>query len=435
MRKQYVKWLTAELPDLVARNILSPDAAARLRDYYGGFDREGKRTVASQAFAILAAILIGAGIILLLAHNWDEFSRPLRAVISFIPLLAAQSLAGWGIWRGKDSRGWREGVSIFWMLAMGSSLALISQTYHISSDPDTFTLSWMLLSIPIVYLVGSGTIIPLYLIGITIWAGMAQSFGGHPTFFWLLIALPLPRIWKISHKDPYRTDPVLLRAVFTICLIIGTGIILEKSLADYWIVIFSSLFAITYLVGRIWFADAPPRVFLQPLRAIGSTGLLFLAFAASFRAPWKEIIQPSRAILQPEIIPALMLPAGAVALLLLCRSRFKSSGSLLGVMPLLALAGTILARTTSERMIPINIVLFTAYIFILGLANLLHGIKERNIGLTNLGLVILCLLIVVRFFDSDLGFTVRGVAFIVTGIGFLLANFILLQKKTTDRRK
>jgi hypothetical protein len=61
-------------------------------------------------------------------------------------------------------------------------------------------------------------------------------------------------------------------------------------------------------------------------------------------------------------------------------------------MPLLALAATILARTTGW-MIPINIVLFTAYIFILGLANLLHG------------------------------------------IGFLLANFILLRKKATDQRK
>lgn len=434
MRKQYVKWLAAELPDLVARNILSPDAADRLRDYYGGFDQDARRHLAANAFAILAALLIGSGIILLLAHNWAELSRPARAVISFLPLLAAQALAGWGLGRGKDSRGWKEGVSIFWMLAIGSSLALVSQTYHISSDPETFTLTWMLLSIPIVYLLGSGSIIFLYLIGITVWAGMARSAGGHPAFFWLLIALPLPRIRNIGRPDPYRTEPALLRAVFTICLIIGTGIILNKSLADYWIVIFSSLFALTYLIGRIWFADAPPRVFLQPLRAIGSTGILFLAFSASFRGPWKEIIRHNRPLLQPEIIPALILPAGVVALFLLCRARSRGSGSLLGVMPLLALAATILARTTGW-MIPINIVLFTAYIFILGLANLLHGIKERNIGLINLGLVILCLLIVVRFFDSDLGFTVRGVAFIVTGIGFLLANFILLRKKATDRRK
>lgn len=80
MRKQHAKWLAAELPDLVVRNILSPEAADRLRDYYGGFDQDARRHLAANALAILAALLIGSGIILLLTHNWAELSRPARAV-------------------------------------------------------------------------------------------------------------------------------------------------------------------------------------------------------------------------------------------------------------------------------------------------------------------------------------------------------------------
>lgn len=427
LRKKYISWLYAELPDLVGRNILSPESAEGLREYYGGFGKEGRRNIAATAFAILAAILIGSGIILLLAHNWDDLSREIRAVISFIPLVVAQVLAGWGIWRGKDSRGWKEGISIFLMLAMGSSLALISQTYHLSNDPDTFTLTWMLLTIPISYLIGGGAIIPLYLLGITIWTGMTQSLGGHPTFFWLLIALPLPYIRAISRKDPYRPGPILLRAAFTISLIIGTAIILSDLLDEYWVLIFSSLFAITYLVGRIWFEEAPRRVGLQPLRGIGSAGLLVIALSATFKGSWKDYARQESLSFSPEIILTLILLAGAICLFLICLVRFKGSGGLLGSMVLVALAGTVLAR--SGGAIGINIALFTAYVFLLGLANLLNGIKERNIGLINLGMVIICLLIVVRFFDSNLSFTVRGVAFIVTGIGFLITNIILHRKK------
>jgi uncharacterized membrane protein len=428
LRKKYIIWLSAELPDLVGRGILSPEAADRLRGYYGGFGKEGKRNIAASAFSILAALLIGSGIILLLAHNWDELSRGSRAVISFIPLVVAQVLAGWGIWRGKDSRGWKEGISIFLMLAMGSSLALISQTYHLYTDPDSFTLTWMLLSIPIAYLVGGGSIIPLYLIGITIWTGMTQSLGGHTTFFWLLIALTLPYIWTISRKDRYRTGSVVLRTCFTISLIIGTSIIMADAM-EYWVLIFSSIFAITYLVGRIWFEDAPRRVGLQPLRGIGSAGLLVIAFYASFKWSWEGLIRQESLTITPEIALALALLLGALLLSVLCLIRFKGSGSLLGSMPLLALVGTALVLALSRGAIMINIVLFTAYIFILGLTNLLAGIKDRNIGLINLGLLIICLLIVVRFFDSNLSFTVRGVAFIITGIGFLLTNIILLRKK------
>ncbi|MFH1039461.1 MAG: DUF2157 domain-containing protein [PVC group bacterium] len=429
MRKKYIRWLIAELPDLMGRNILSPDAADRLREYYGGFGKEGKRTLAANAFSILAAILIGSGIILLLAHNWDELSREIRAVISFVPLVVAQVLAGWGIWRGKESRGWKEGISIFLMLAMGSSLALISQTYHLSNDPDTFTLTWMLLSIPLAYLVGGGAIIPLYLTGITVWTGMAHAFEGHPTFFWLLIALPLPYIWAISKKDPYRTGPVLLRACFTVSLIIGTAIILADVLGKYWVLIFSSMFAITYLVGRIWFDDAPPRVALQPLRSIGGAGVLVVALWASFRGSWEAIGRHPGLLftISPEILLTLVLLIGSFGLLIICLVRFKGSGGLLGSLPLVALLGTVAARAGGA--IGINIVLFTAYVFILGLTNLLAGIKEWSVGLINLGMVILCLLIVIRFFDSDLSFTVRGVAFIITGIGFLLTNGILLRKK------
>ena len=53
---------------------------------------------------------------------------------------------------------------------------------------------------------------------------------------------------------------------------------------------------------------------------------------------------------------------------------------------------------------------------------------ETRIGTVNAGMIILGALIVARFFDVDMGFVVRGIAFILLGIGFLATNLILMKR-------
>jgi hypothetical protein len=43
-------------------------------------------------------------------------------------------------------------------------------------------------------------------------------------------------------------------------------------------------------------------------------------------------------------------------------------------------------------------------------------------------MLILTAVLVARFFDSDLGFVARGVAFILIGVGFLSANLVMVRK-------
>ncbi|MEW6448983.1 MAG: DUF2157 domain-containing protein, partial [Bacillota bacterium] len=152
MDKKKIKWLYSELPLLIDKQIISEESAQRLRQYYGDVEEGSGRRMAFIVFGILGAALIGAGIILILAHNWDALSRTFRTVLALAPLIIAQSLAGWVIWRRSESASWREGTATFLMFAVGASIALISQTYHISGGGDSFLLTWMLLSVPLVYL-------------------------------------------------------------------------------------------------------------------------------------------------------------------------------------------------------------------------------------------------------------------------------------------
>ncbi|MBX7258419.1 MAG: DUF2157 domain-containing protein, partial [Candidatus Hydrogenedentes bacterium] len=75
MNKKAVRWLYAELPALIEEGIVTPETADRLRMRYGNADEESRVPLALVVCSVLGAVLIGLGIILVLAHNWDEMSR------------------------------------------------------------------------------------------------------------------------------------------------------------------------------------------------------------------------------------------------------------------------------------------------------------------------------------------------------------------------
>ncbi|MBT3194588.1 MAG: DUF2157 domain-containing protein, partial [Verrucomicrobia bacterium] len=150
--KKHIKWLYSELPGLVQKGVLSEAYAHALKDHYGEVKQRSGRIIALSVCSILGASLIGAGLILLFGHNWTELSRPARTVLVILPLIAAQAGGGWCLYKGKQSVAWRESISTFIMLTIGSSIALVGQTYHIPGNLTQFLLVWMILSIPLIYI-------------------------------------------------------------------------------------------------------------------------------------------------------------------------------------------------------------------------------------------------------------------------------------------
>ena len=86
--------LLKELEELVAQQVITQEVADHIRLYI----QERKRTSTSHKlliiFGVLGASLIGLGIIVLLAHNWDELPRWIKTFFSFLPLLVGQIRCG-----------------------------------------------------------------------------------------------------------------------------------------------------------------------------------------------------------------------------------------------------------------------------------------------------------------------------------------------------
>src|SRR3954471_24692319 len=102
--------LTSELDELVANGVITPEVAENIRGYYNKPSQGASLLVI--AFGIIGALLIGMGIVLIIAHNWDELPIPVKLMIGLAPLLVAQGLAGYVIVKDIKSQAWRESVGV-----------------------------------------------------------------------------------------------------------------------------------------------------------------------------------------------------------------------------------------------------------------------------------------------------------------------------------
>jgi hypothetical protein len=64
----------------------------------------------------------------------------------------------------------------------------------------------------------------------------------------------------------------------------------------------------------------------------------------------------------------------------------------------------------------------------LGVWFIVDGVRKSSLKPVNGGMILVILVIVARFFDSDLGLMERGLAFVVIGAGFFLTNLLLHRK-------
>jgi len=432
MSKKHVFWLYRELPELVSKGVLSDEAAERLRQHYGEAEPISKRRIALTIFSVVGAVLIGSGIILLLAYNWEQLTRPARVVLSLAPLIVGQALAAWTLWSGKESAAWRESTATFLMLGIGASIAVIGQTYHVPGDLGEFLFTWMILSLPLVYLMNA-SVTAVYMAGITWWSGFTRFQQGTPQLFWLFLALAIPHIVQAARENRYAVRPIFLSWALALCVSVGTGFMMEGVLPGTWIIVYSALAAVFYLAGHRWFGKAP-AMWQRPFETVGALGVAVLSLVLTFRGVWEHLgwrsfywgAHISRIAVAADTILAVALTSAALTLITIHVRKGLSRHVVFGAMPVLAIIG--FSFGINETGASIAMVLFNVYLFALSIVTISDGVRDNRLGTVNFGMLMLAALIVARFFDSDIGFVARGVGFIVIGIGFLATNLMLVQR-------
>ena len=417
-----VRWLYSQLPDLTARGVLSEQAAIALRQHYGTPKERTGVSVLVAMTAVLAALLIGAGIILLLAANWDLFPRVVRTTMAFIPLVLSQTLGAFVLLRRMDSLGWRESAALLNSLTVAAAIALVSQIYHIAGDFTGFLLVWMLLTLPAIYLLRSAAAALLYL-----WLAKSWTLADtehHWPWGWLLFAAVLPVMLPMIVRGGMRAWWLAMATM------IGGGILLgatsnQANMHGLWIPTFAGYVGLLYVAGV---AIRPDE--LHPFRWVGfaAIGILSLAFTWSgFWSSESGNTSGSGAI-AATVICGLAVVAGMVAAAM-AFIRNVPVNPFAAAFPIVALAAYGLAVVGEQWAAAL---LFNLYVFALSVMALRTGLARARFAETNAGMLLLTALIVMRFFDTDVGFLIRGLAFIAAGVGFLVVNILLLQRRKAE---
>ena len=417
-----VRWLYSQLPDLTARGVLTPESAAALREHYGAPKTRVGVSMLVAITAVLGALLIGGGVILLLAANWDLFPRVVRTGLAFLPLLVSQALGAFVLLRKTDAMGWREGVALLNSLAIAASIAIVSQIYHIPGGAGSFFLAWMLLTLPAVYLLRSASAMLLYLALAVAWT-LIDTRNYWP-WGWLLIAAVLPLMVPMIKRGGLRAWWLAVAAMIAGGILLGATAN-HAHLHGIWIPAFAGYLAVLYVAGVALRPDE-----LHPFRWVGFAAIGVLSLAFTYGGFWDDqsVVKTSLGGVVATGVCALAILSGmaAASIAFVRRIPVNPFAAAFPFATLLAFAVTFAAEEWAAAL------LMNVYVFALAVMALRSGLAGAKFAETNAGMLILTALIVMRFFDTDVGFLIRGLAFIAVGVGFLVVNAILLKRRKAE---
>ena len=421
--------LRKEIAELLHAGIIDEATANRINDYYNTKSGSPQSRLVI-VFGILGALLVGLGIILILAHNWDDLTRTTKTIIAFMPLVIGQALCLYALLKHNESVAWREASSAFLVIAIGACISLISQIYHISGSMASFMLTWSILALPVIYVMRSSMASLLYIAGITWYVSEAGYWGGQisePYLYWFLLLLVLPHYYMLFRKQ-YGSNFFTFHNWFIPLSIITALGTLARDFGVIMVVAYVSLFGLLYLIGNI------PSMRDQKIRnngylVLGSLGTVVILLGLSFNFFWTELreteFDSKMVFSSPDFVISALLTLAALGLLISQKIKQRP----FEIKPVESVFILFIIIFLIGLKSPVAPLFINLLVLMIGVMTVREGARLYNLGVLNYGLLIIAALVICRFFDTNLGFVLKGILFVAVGIGFFLANYWMMKKK------
>ncbi len=430
MKNSHQRWLHEQLPQWEREGIVTTETAQKLRERHVLDDSQP--ALAQMVMGSLGALLIGAGLIAVIGYNWDDFSRPVRLLFAFLPLLLTQLFSLRVLMGGDSTAAWvREVAALLQALATGACIALVSQIYNLGGEWPDFLFWWFLLSLPLTWVLRSHAVAMFYLITIAIWS-VHQVERGKPwqdsPLIYPLLLLGLLPFWP--GWPPKLSLSISVRWVMTLSAILGlcsaAFFVSARDGSNYsyhdetfvWLWSLIAAVLVLFPLNQAGISESTGR---KPQVVLGTLWLLGYGMAGTFHDVSDDILQGASYALKLPWCWGLLIVLAAFTLLAVKQHRWA----------LLALA--------SVAILPLIVGLFTQGQG--GSGHLLAGLVTLHlsvIGITlivleflgktsapRLGAFLISALIIARMADSHLSLLAKGLTFIAVGVAFLAFNFFM----------
>lgn len=197
---EFVRRLRQEVEHWHDEGLVDASLAERLLARYDGQDGPARSKIAV-TLSFLGALLIGIGMIVFVASNWDVI--PGAAKLG--GLLAAMVLSYWGGFRlryvGESYHGTGNALLFLGVLLYGANLFLVAQAMHINAEAPSLLVLWAIGVLPLGWLLESRAMLTLGLLLLTLALGWEAAFwcegpGGFSAAFllWGVLLVALGRL-------------------------------------------------------------------------------------------------------------------------------------------------------------------------------------------------------------------------------------------------
>lgn len=377
----------ADIQKLHETGLISDEQRRKIIEHFN-LKEDSNRFLAIISF--VGAILVAAGIVLLIASNWDAIPRGVKLAVGLVLMLGAHG-AGWWLREVRgDYRKTGEALHLAGALLFLGNIALVGQIYHLVLRPPNALLLWWAGIAALPWLLRSSVLHLLTLLAFGIWFGA-----------------------EVNQTDSVirLADECQVLAYGLLGLIyVGLGLVLRRTA-------FASFAKVTERLGLLGLL-----VFAYPLTWRGFLDDYHHAVAGSY---W---ILPSLAV-----VAAALVAFGAKHLELDRQWRWTWGLTLAIAAGLLVVA----FHAPHERVwgwhrefTPVNAGAALA-LFVFCLLQIQVGLLERSTFLVNLGVVFIALDIIAAYLGLFGTMAFTGAMFVVSG-AFLIVFGVYLEKK---RRK
>jgi uncharacterized membrane protein len=426
-----IQWLLGEVRDLRKEGVIDEGTETKLLGYYQGrIDLNSAGKTVSSLLTVLASLFVIGGIILLIGFNWHAIPQMVKTGLVSLLTLVPMGICFYRLFisRNPMTSGLREGLSLFWALGFGATVAAVGQIYNLPQNNEVFLLTWSLSSLLIIYMMDSISVVIVYLVLIIGYCTALQIDSKIGLYFAPLFLALVPHYLRVYRKES-QVRSTLYNYFLIFGLSTGLGISLEKNVPGLWIIAYSSLFSIFYIYSLLFEnKDREESLFYSPSLIAGVTGTAVLAFLFSWQWPWHDIgwrfyrhdsrFHELASIYDYVLTSVLWLSSIGLLILSIVRKKMQN----------IVIASFGLVMALLYVFISFNEISLLAswgtnlFILCLCINAFYNGYRSKSLLSINAGMVFLTITIVSRFFDEYLSLFWRGIIFIVCGILIYIVN-------------
>ena len=430
MMNPHARWLLHEVDRWVADGLVSPEQAHRLRDRYS--EPEAASSWGTVVFASAGAVVLGLGVVLLLAYNWAEIPKFGKLGLIFAALVGAH--AG-GLHFGRRPDGRRaigDALSLLGTMIFGAGIWLVAQVYHIDEHYPTGFLIWALGAVAMAWALDSVLQALLATVLLAIWGGCEVLSFRDPHLWALpfLIVAIAPLAW--------RRQSAVLFAVFlaAVQFLLLTNL---SSLGSGSHLLTSSFAWGAFLIALARLMAGGHAGFPGGAGVAGFFGFLTLivcAYSLSFVASWHYVLgwdqRPvsgdETAMLHRWFLFGLAIATWALLATRLVARKLTGVRTETWLVPFALIYCYALVWGRYPFLVQLGAHPFN--LMLLGIASswIWHGCRDSRLKPTVLGSLLLSAVVLARYFDLFQSLASRGLAFVILG-GVFMAEAIYYRRR------